>query len=71
MKSLTTILAVALAVGFATPSFAAKGSMQKKSEKSAAIGKLASDFPRNRMQCKKVSGSWSDQTNTCNEKGKM
>ena len=76
MKSLTTILALALAVGFAMPSLAAKGSMQKgamqKSEKSAVAGKLASDFPRNRIECKKVGGSWSDQTNTCNEKkGRM
>jgi hypothetical protein len=32
---------------------------------------VVSDVPRNRPECKKVGGSWDDQTNTCNEKKKM
>jgi hypothetical protein len=42
---------------------------QSKS-KSAAQGNV-SDIPMNQPECKKAGGSWSDQTLTCNRKGKL
>lgn len=42
----------------------------KSNSRSASNGPV-SDVPRDRIQCKQVGGSWSEQTNTCNEKSKM
>ena len=85
MKSLVSVAAMALMVAFAAPSFAATqhskmlGHHQAQASKtlknspnsqSASNGPV-SDIPRDRIQCKQVGGSWSDQTNTCNEKSKM
>lgn len=71
MKSFTTILALTLAVALASPAMAAKKSSMSKSEKSAPSGTVVSDIPLNKPDCKKAGGSWSGQTNTCNQKSKM
>jgi hypothetical protein len=43
--------------------------IQSKS-KSAAQGNV-SDIPMNQPECRKAGGTWSDQTLTCNRKGKL
>ena len=72
------LLTVALAVCFASPSMA-KPQMSKGFEsqtkppihsKSAASGPV-SDAPMDQPGCKKAGGNWSDQTLTCNRKGKL
>ena len=42
----------------------------QRNSKSAAQGNV-SDIPMNQPECKKAGGTWSDQTLTCNRKGKL
>jgi hypothetical protein len=80
MKVLTTSLVLVLAVAFGSPVLAAsdpvtaetyKAPTHKKAMKGMSESGIVSDIPRNRPECKKVGGTWDDQTNTCNEKKKM
>jgi hypothetical protein len=75
------LLSLALAVSFASPSMATKAQMSKglhsqtkppihSNSKSTATGNV-SDIPMNQPECKKAGGTWSDQTLTCNRKGKL
>jgi hypothetical protein len=48
-----------------------KAPTHKKAMKGMSESGIVSDIPRNRPECKKVGGTWDDQTNTCNEKKKM
>jgi hypothetical protein len=59
-----------------TQSHTSKGLQSQKTtpiqgnSKSAAQGNV-SDIPMNQPECKKAGGTWSDQTLTCNRKGKL
>jgi hypothetical protein len=75
---LSLLLTLALAVSFASPSMAkAQKGLESQAKppihsnsKSAAQGPV-SDIPMNQPECKKAGGTWSDQTLTCNRKGKL